>query len=138
MVYVVAPESGTVAAPPLSEFWVKLPSGEVSWHEVTPLALQKTVVRAPSGTAAGTAQISALGSTYGPLEVAAVVVAAGFGVALGVMLPCCAVGACACTTGCPTLYPRSEQRLSKNVAGMMYERKLVAQGRLEHMPATVP
>ena len=59
IVNVVAPESGTVAAPPESEFCEKLPSGEVSVHEVTPLVDQKIVVRAASGTVAGTAQISA-------------------------------------------------------------------------------
>ena len=60
---VVGPESGTVAAPPKSELCEKLPSGDVSVQEVTPFVLQKTVVRAPSETDAGTAQILASGGT---------------------------------------------------------------------------
>jgi len=59
MVYVVAPESGTVAPPPESELCEKLPSGDVSEHVAAFFDVQKIVVRAPSGTDAGTAQISA-------------------------------------------------------------------------------
>lgn len=77
MVKVVGPESGTVAAPPESEFSLKLPSGEVMEHEATPLAFQKIEVRVPSETFSGTAQISTRGWTAGTTvcEVAAEVVA---------------------------------------------------------------
>lgn len=73
MVNVVALVSGTVAAPPESELWLKLPSGEVSVHCVTPCVFQKMEVRVASGTDAGTAQICTTDGTV------AVLVAAGAG-----------------------------------------------------------
>ena len=63
MVNVVAPESGTVEAPPETVFSLKLPSGLVIAHSSTPFVFQKIDVRAPSGTREGTAQISTSGST---------------------------------------------------------------------------
>ena len=78
MVKVVACVMGTVAAPPESEFWLKLPTEDVSTQLNTPCVFQKIEVRPPRGTEAGTAQISALGVTLG-VEVAGVVVAAGAG-----------------------------------------------------------
>src|SRR3990167_5866950 len=77
---VVAAVIGCVAAPPESEFWLKPPFGEVSVQFVTPCVFQKIDVRPPSGTEAGTAQISTFAGTVG-VVVAAVVVAvfaAGF------------------------------------------------------------
>lgn len=62
---VVAPESGTVAAPPESESSLKLPSGEVIEQVETPLVFQNTDVRVPSDTLSGTAQISTCGGTVG-------------------------------------------------------------------------
>jgi hypothetical protein len=56
-VNVVAPESGWLAAPPESDVWLKLPSGEVSVQSVTPCVFQKIDTRVSSGTDAGTAQI---------------------------------------------------------------------------------
>lgn len=73
IVKVVAPERGTVAAPPESACSLKLVSDEVMVHESTFFAFQKTVVRAPKGTEGGTAQMSTFGSPTG------VVVAAGSG-----------------------------------------------------------
>ncbi len=102
-------------------------------HEVTPLAFQNTVVREPSGTDAGTAHISAFGSTYGSEEVAA-----GFVVTVGfagvVTLGFVTVGAAAFTTagvvaGVPTAYPRNWHKLSKNAFGIIEDKKLVAHGR---------
>lgn len=55
----------TVDARPDFVFPVKFPSGEVSVHEITPRESQKTVVREPSGTDSGTAQIAASGFTVG-------------------------------------------------------------------------
>ncbi len=75
---VVAPVSGTVAAPPESELWLKLPSGEVSVQLVTPCVFQKIDVRVASGTDAGTAQIYTWGLTVG-VVVAAGLVTAGAG-----------------------------------------------------------
>src|SRR3989344_3782276 len=81
MVKVVAAVIGTVAAPPESEDWLKLPSGEDSTQLVTPCVFQKMDVRPPSGTEAGTAQMSALGGTTGAAGAGAVVVATtGLGV----------------------------------------------------------
>jgi len=74
MVNVVAPESGTVAAPPESACSSKLPSGEEMVHDSTPLLFQKTDVREPSGTLSGTAQISTS---------AGIVEAVGVGVGVG-------------------------------------------------------
>ena len=71
MVKVVAPVIGTVEAPPESEFWLKLPSGDVSVHEETPLVFQKIDVRAPRGTDSGTAQMSTSGGTVGAAGAAA-------------------------------------------------------------------
>ena len=78
IVKTVAPLSGTVAPPPESEAWLKLPSGEVTVQEVTPLVFQNRVVREPRGTDVGTAQMLASGGMTGPLGVvvAVVVVAA--------------------------------------------------------------
>ena len=59
IVKVVGPVSGTVAAPPESEFWLKLPSADFSVQAFMPCVFQKMDVRAPSRTEAGTAQISA-------------------------------------------------------------------------------
>ena len=78
MVNVVGPESATVAAPPERVFCVKLPSGELSRHEVTFFALQKTVVLDPSFTCVGIAQMSTCG--LGPVYTGAVVVACMIGV----------------------------------------------------------
>src|SRR3990167_7464503 len=79
---VVAAVMGCVAAPPESEFWLKPPFGEVSVQFVTPCVFQKMDVRPPSGTDAGTAQISTLGGTVESVEgviVVVVVVADDFG-----------------------------------------------------------
>jgi len=88
IVKVVAAVIGTVEAPPESESCEKLPSGEVSVHEVTPCVFQKIDVRAPSETDGGTAQISAFGSTVGVVvaffDVVFVVVAAGLVTVIGV------------------------------------------------------
>ena len=83
----------TVAAPPESDDWLKLPSGEVSVQLVTPFVLQKIEVRAPSGTEAGTAQMSTFGVTAG------VVVAAGAGT---VGVGCFRTGVCWRTGFCGT------------------------------------
>src|SRR3989344_3426308 len=82
---VVAAVMGCVAAPPESEFWLKPPLGEVSVQFVTPWVFQKMDVRPPSGTEAGTAQISTFGGTSG-VAVAAVVVGAGGGFGFGFFL----------------------------------------------------
>ena len=66
---VVAPVKGTVAAPPESACSSKLPSGEEMVQESTPLVFQKTEVRVPSGTLAGTAQISTSGVIADTVEV---------------------------------------------------------------------
>lgn len=68
MVNTVAPVIGTVAAPPESVFSEKLPSGLFMVHDVTPFVFQKIEVRAPSGTVAGTAQISTSGGTVGGVD----------------------------------------------------------------------
>ena len=88
MVNVVGPVSGTVAAPPESEVWVKLPSGDVSVQLVTFSVFQKISARAPSGTVDGTAQISTRG---------------GIKVAVGVIACCkvdCGRAACVATGVC--------------------------------------
>src|SRR3989338_573423 len=84
MVKVVAPVIGTVEAPPESVFWLKLPSGDVSVHEATPLVFQNIEVRAPSGTESGTAQMPPSG---GPAGAAA----AGVEVAFGADACCCTI-----------------------------------------------
>ena len=124
MVNVVAPVSATVEAPPEREFCEKLPSGEDSKQFVTPCEFQNIEVREPSGTDAGTAHISTFGGTAGVVLAAP----AGFDDERGALCTIVTVG----TTGCgvPTWYPRSAHRLSKNVGGSTYERKLLAHGRL--------
>ena len=82
MVKVVAPVMGTVEAAPASEFCEKLPSGEVSVQLAAPCVFQKIEVRAPSGTAEGTAHISTCAGTV-EVAVVAVVVATGFGLGAG-------------------------------------------------------
>lgn len=74
---VVAPESGTVEAPPESAVSLKLPSGLVTRQLCTFFDFQKIEVREPTGTDAGTAQISTLpaGPVVVLVDVAAVVVA---------------------------------------------------------------
>ena len=73
MVNVVGPERATVAAPPERVFCAKFPSGELSTHEETFFAVQKTVVLDPSFTLGGSAQISTCG--FGPVYTGLVVVA---------------------------------------------------------------
>ena len=78
---VVAPLSGTVAAPPERVVWLKLPSGEVTVQVSTPCVFQNMETREPIGTLAGTAHISTFGS------ISRVVVgfgAGGFGLTLSV------------------------------------------------------
>ena len=72
IVNVVGPESATVAAPPERVFCEKFPSGELSVHDDTFFALQKIVVREPSFTLAGMAQISTW--AFGPVYTGFVVV----------------------------------------------------------------
>src|SRR3990167_7063423 len=62
MVKVVAPESGTVAAPPLNALSLKLPSGLETGHDSTPFEFQNTNIRVPSATLAATAQMTTAGS----------------------------------------------------------------------------
>ena len=107
---------------------MKLPSGEVSVHETTPTAFQKTVVRAPTGTLAGTAQMSTLGGTVEPVGVGT-----GVGVGLGLDLVTLPEEETTAGAGCPTLNPRNVQRLSKKLGGMMDERKFAVHGRVAHM-----
>ena len=136
MLNVVAPESGTVDAPPERLVSLKLPSGLVIVHDTTPLVFQKTEVREPSGTRAGTAQISA------SAEGAAVGGGAGGGgvtafVALFVAVGE-GVGAGGFAFGAPTGYPRHAHKLSKNEGGMMNETTELAHGLLRHMLAAIP
>lgn len=135
MVYVVGPESGTVAAPPERVLCEKLPSGDVSVQDVTPTAFQNTVVRAPSVTEAGVAQISTFGGTIGVGIGVGVTdgFAAGFGVDLTVGVTGTGVG-----FGAPTLYPRNVHKLSKNDAGTMNEIKFAVHGREEQSCAMTP
>ena len=129
IVKVVAPDNGTVAPPPESDVCEKLPSGDVSVQDTAFFDVQNTVVRVPSGTDAGTAQISACGGGYVIVEVATVVVATGFFTTFCVVLVCVKVtDGVACTTGWPTLYPLIVHRPSKKVAGIIIERKLEAHG----------
>ena len=132
MVNVVGPESGTVAAPPESVFSLKLPSGEEMVHDATPALFQKTEVRVPSGTLAGTAQISTCGATVETVVGADVV-----GVGVGAKVVCWITG-CAGGAGVPTWYPRHAQRLSKKEGGITYETMEPAHGRFWHIPATIP
>ena len=132
---VVAAVIGCVAAPPESEFWLKPPFGDVSVQFVTPWVFQKTDVRPPRGTDAGTAQISTLGLTPEVVLVAAVVVTTtGFSFGLGV----CWRTTAGAGGGVPTWKPRDVQRLSKNVGVIIFERKLVAHGRDLHHEPTRP
>ena len=62
MVKVTGPESATVEAPPEVDDPEKLPSELDSVHDVTLLDVQKTVVRPPSDTLGGCAQICACGT----------------------------------------------------------------------------
>ena len=82
IVNVVDSVIGTVAAPPASDLWLKLPSLAVSVQLTTPCALQKIEVRPPKGTDGGEAQISTFGGTVG----VDVEVATGVEVARGVGL----------------------------------------------------
>ena len=63
MLKVVAPERGTVEAPPEVLWPEKLPSELDSMHEVTLAEVQNTVVRPPIETLAGLAQILACATT---------------------------------------------------------------------------
>ena len=100
MVKVVAPVSGTVEAAPERELCEKLPSGELSVQFVAFCVFQNIEVRAPSGTAEGTAQISTCAGTAG-VEVAVVVVVTGLGAGLAGCVVCCTSVTCGCG-GCPT------------------------------------
>ena len=134
IVNVVAPVIGTVEAPPDSEFWLKLPSGDVSVQLVTPWLFQKTDVRASSGTETGAAQIFACGVIVGAVDAAGAdwVGAEAAGVVTSV---CCNVGVVA--AGVPTWYPPHEQSSSKNEEGMSAEMKLPAHGRDLHSCPTM-
>ena len=150
MVNVVAAVIGTVAAPPERVECEKLPSGDVSVQFVTPCVFQNIDAREPSGTLAGTAQISAFGGTFDDVEVAAgrVVVArgglvfcGGSGVTwtgVGVVCAGCADGAACAGAGVPTWYPREVQRLSKNEGGTTNAIKFAVHGRAVHRRATRP
>ena len=61
IVKIVSPVIGTVAAAPVSELPLKLPSELDSVHETTPFADQYTEVREPRETALGTAQMVTCG-----------------------------------------------------------------------------
>lgn len=52
---IVSPVIGTVEAAPLNVFPLKLPSGLVVMHDLTPTAFQNIDVREPTFTEAGTA-----------------------------------------------------------------------------------
>jgi hypothetical protein len=136
---VVGAASGTVDAPPFKDVCVKLPSGDVMMHSVTPCEFQNTDVRAPSGTVAGDAQIS----TFASGSAAGVVVAFTGGfvvdvVFVGVYEPVAVtVAGVVVFAVVPTVSPRHVHSESKNDGGMMYDKKFDAHGRVEHMRAAI-
>ena len=96
----------------------------------TPCVFQNIDVRAPSGTLAGTAQMSTFASTTGAVVVETCCVGLG---PVWVTVTCGALG-----TGKPTWYPRHVHKPSKKFAGTTYERKFVAHGLVLHKFATSP
>ncbi len=140
MLKVVGSVKGTVAAPPESDDWLKLPSGEVSLHSVTFSVFQKMVVREPSGTEGGTAQMSTrAGRTGADGAIACTTVGVAFctGVCVRTTEVCVegawtgAVGA-----GVPTVNPPAVQSPSKKEGGMIDAMKPLAHGRVLHHPPT--
>lgn len=118
-----------MAEDPYRELPLKLPSGLVSMHESTPLAVQKIDVREPTDTEAGDAHIETCGTIYGPagagttgFEVTGGL-AAGFAVTTGV----------AATGNTPTLNPLDEQILSKSEAEIPAETRGFCHGRTRHI-----
>jgi hypothetical protein len=114
---------------------VKLPSVDDSMHEDTFFELQKTVVRPPSLTAGGIAQI--LASGFGPrkkVEVAFVSFTGCDEKETGIVT----VGAPVETAASPTRYPRRVHKLSKKVGGIILERKFEAHGLVLHHAANNP
>lgn len=108
IVNTVGPARGTVDALPESVLWLKLPSGLVTMHDVTPLEFQNIEVRVPTETEAGTAHTATAGGTAGAAEDGAAVcgLAAGFAAATGT--------AGAALAGTPARKPFVVQRLSKS------------------------